>query len=152
MECSRVLEKIVLLHSIAASEWFTPFQPGKVVNNIFSFLALFNHKQDEVDACRQDVCQILEQKLAKQGMAAVRLFLKNSFEFIIKSVLARWCTTMALNDRLLAPFLRCRHQAVGLVCCTLPYNLWGTLTLLLPKMNLTIKPRKLLNPELSNEI
>ena len=89
MECSRVLEKLGLLYSIAASEWFTPFQPGKVVNNIFSFLALFNHKQDEIDACRQDVCQILEQKLAKQGMAAVRLFLKNSFEFIIKSVLAR---------------------------------------------------------------
>lgn len=36
------------------------------------FLARFNHRFDEVQACRQEIVQILDQKLAKQGLSAVR--------------------------------------------------------------------------------
>ena len=35
------------------------------------FLARFNHKLDELQACRQELVQILDQKLAKQGLPVV---------------------------------------------------------------------------------
>ena len=35
------------------------------------FSARFNHKLDELQACRQEIGQILDQKLAKQGLSVV---------------------------------------------------------------------------------
>ena len=35
--------------------------------------ARFNHRFDEVRACRQEIVQILDQKLAKQGLSPVSI-------------------------------------------------------------------------------
>lgn len=37
----------------------------------FFFSARFNHRFDEVRACRQEIVEILDQKLAKQGLTPV---------------------------------------------------------------------------------
>ena len=51
--------------------WSTSDMSTVIFCIFLTFPARFNHKFDEVQACRQEIAQILDQKLSKQGLSSV---------------------------------------------------------------------------------